>query len=149
MTTCPECSLCTRYLPSSPYASWLWHPTVHRHGNQSSTGTRRLSGMIQLISMGPGFQPTSVCPEPRLVPQCHAAHRGGNGDLGKVSGIARLGQLVSHAQKSFVDTGKAAEAAVAPTPCGTPFFSSLPPPQATRLWATGPGVGVGGGCPVR
>ena len=51
-------------VPSTLYAPWHWHPTtapVHRHGNQSSTSTRRLSRMIQLISIGPGFQPTSVC----------------------------------------------------------------------------------------
>ena len=37
---------------------------------------------------------------------------------------------------------KAAEAAAALTLCETPFFSSLPPSQATRLWATGPGAPV-------
>ena len=55
-------------VPITLCAPWHWHHTtapVHRSGNQSSTGIRCLPRMIQLISMRPEFQPTSVCAQNR------------------------------------------------------------------------------------
>lgn len=141
-------------MPSTSYAPRCWYPPqslVHRPGNRSSTGMRHLPKMTQLISMEPGFQPTSVCSQNpdwfcniRLPAEKETETWGGS--LGE---LAQGRTVAPHTKRESGDSeGRQQKLqlfrALYRTP---PIFSSLdtPPPRQHGPGAIGPRAPTGWG----